>query len=177
MKARPPKHLRETRRKAGVMERFTISLDARLALAFDRLIRAKGYVNRSEAVRDMLRQQLGAHQLAKEEAPYCIAALSYIYDHHERELAERLTALQHRHHDLTVSAMHAHLDHDNCMETVILRGPTVSVREFADAIQAERGVRHGVLNLVPADLDATRPHRHHADTEHGHSHVHSRPKT
>ncbi len=163
--------------KAGAMERFTISLDARLAAGFDRLIQAKGYVNRSEAVRDLLRQQLGAHQLSKAEAPYCIASLSYIYDHHERELAERLTALQHRHHDLTVSTMHAHLDHENCMETVILRGPTGSVRDFANAIQAERGVRHGVLNLIPADLDATRTHHHHAGDEHGHGHVHSKPRT
>lgn len=171
-----PRRVRRTS-KAGAMERFTISLDGRLAAGFDRLIQAKGYVNRSEAVRDLLRQHLGAHQLAKEEAPYCIAALSYIYDHHERELAERLTALQHRHHDLTVSTMHAHLDHDNCMETVILRGPTASVREFANAMQAERGVRHGVLNLVPADLNAPRPHHHHADHEHEGGHVHSKPKT
>lgn len=162
------------------MERFTISLDAKLAKAFDRLIHDKGYLNRSEAVRDLLRQRLGEHQLARDEAPYCIAALSYIYDHHERELAERLTALQHRHHDLTVSTMHAHLDHDNCMETVILRGPTAAVREFADALQAERGVRHGLLNLVPADIDAAkRPHHHaHGQGEaHRYVHVHSKPKT
>ena len=162
------------------MERFTISLDARLAKAFDRLIREKGYLNRSEAVRDLLRQHLGEHQLIHDEAPYCIAALSYIYNHHERELAERLTALQHRHHDLTVSTMHAHLDHDNCIETVILRGPTVAVREFANALQAERGVRHGVLNLVPADVDASKRPHHHAHGEgdaYRYVHVHSKPRT
>ena len=162
------------------MERFTISLDAKLAAAFDQLIRDKGYLNRSEAVRDLLRQQLGEHQLAHDEAPYCIAALSYIYNHHERELAERLTALQHEHHDLTVSTMHAHLDHDNCIETVILRGPTAAVREFANALQAERGVRHGLLNLVPADVDASRRHHHHAHHEgdgHTYVHVHSKPRT
>jgi CopG family nickel-responsive transcriptional regulator len=163
------------------MERFTISLDAKLAKAFDRLIRAKGYRNRSEAVRDLLRQQLGDDLLAREEAPYCVATLSYIYDHHERDLAERLTAVQHRHHDLTVSTMHAHLDHDNCIETVILRGPTAAVRAFADSIRAERGVRHGALNLVPADVDAGRQHHHHHDHphdhDHDHGHVHSRPKT
>jgi CopG family nickel-responsive transcriptional regulator len=156
------------------MERFTISLDAALARAFDSLIRDRGYRNRSEAVRDLLRRQLGAHQLEREAAPYCIAALSYVYNHHERDLAERLTGLQHEHHDLTVSAMHAHLDHDNCIETVILRGPTEAVRAFADAIQAERGVRHGQLNLVPADLDAG-GHAHH-DHSHLPGHVHSHPK-
>lgn len=160
------------------MERFTISLDARLAQAFDRLIRTKGYLNRSEAVRDLLRQHLGEQQIERDEAPYCIAALSYIYDHHERELAERLTALHHRHHDLTVSTMHAHLDHDSCMETVILRGPTAAVREFANALQAERGVRHGMLNVVPADLDPARHHHDgHAPAAGGWRHVHSKPRT
>jgi CopG family nickel-responsive transcriptional regulator len=156
------------------MERFTISLDARLASEFDELIRARGYENRSEAVRDMLRQQLGAHRLQHDEAPYCVASLSYIYNHHERDLADRLTALQHDHHDLTVATMHAHLDHENCIETVILRGPTAAVRAFADAIRAQRGVRHGVLNLVPAELKAGGHHHH--PGEHP-SHLHSRPVT
>ncbi|MGB0129727.1 MAG: nickel-responsive transcriptional regulator NikR, partial [Rhodocyclaceae bacterium] len=146
------------------MERFTISLDEKLAAEFDQLIRTRGYLNRSEAVRDLLRHHVGADQLARGEAPYCIAVLSYVYDHHERELAERLTTLQHEHHDLTVSTMHAHLDHDNCVETVILRGPTAAVRAFADALRAECGVRHGQLNLIPADVDEREPHAHHADS-------------
>jgi len=160
------------------MQRFTISLEAPLAEAFDELIRSKGYRSRSEAIRDLLRQQLGAHQLQRDEAPHCIAALSYIYNHHQRELAERLTALQHQHHDLTLSAMHAHLDHDNCIETVFLRGPTMAVREFADALLAERGVRHGQLNLVPADI-GHEPHEHRSAAGAGGilTHVHSTPKT
>ena len=81
----------------------------------------------------------------------CVATLSYVYNHHERELAERLMSLQHEHHDLTVSAMHAHLDHDHCIETVILRGPAQAVRRFADGVIAERGVRHGALNLIVAE--------------------------
>ena len=160
------------------MQRFTISLEAPLAEAFDELIRSKGYRSRSEAIRDLLRQHLGAHQLQHDEAPFCIAPLSYIYNHHQRELAERLTALQHRHHDLTLSAMHAHLDHDNCIETVFLRGPTPAVREFADALLAERGVRHGQLNLVPADI-GHEPHQHQSATGAAAllTHVHSTPKT
>ncbi|EXI65479.1 MAG: Nickel-responsive regulator [Candidatus Accumulibacter adjunctus] len=160
------------------MQRFTISLEAPLAEAFDRLIRGKGYRSRSEAIRDLLRQHLGTHQLQHDEAPYCIATLSYIYNHHQRELAERLTALQHRHHDLTLSAMHAHLDHDNCIEAVFLRGPTKAVREFADALLAERGVRHGQLNLVPAEL-VQEPHQHQSAPGSGGAltHVHSTPKT
>jgi CopG family nickel-responsive transcriptional regulator len=147
-------------------ERFTISLDAGLARQFDRYIRAKGYDNRSEAVRDLLRHVLEHERLEGEQAPFCIAALSYVYNHHERDLAERVVDRQHEHHDLCVSTMHAHLDHDNCLETVILRGPTRDVRRFAEALIAERGIRHGSLNMVPADLTAG-----------GHRHVHSRPKT
>lgn len=158
------------------MQRFTISLDETLAREFDELIRARGYDNRSEAVRDILREKLEQHRLAREQAPYCIAALSYIYNHHERELAERLNARSHDHHDLCVSTLHAHLDHDNCMETMILRGPTQAVREFADVMMAERGVRHGALNLVPADVNDGRGHRHHHGPDHPY-HVHSRPKS
>ncbi len=160
------------------MERFTISLDEKLAKEFDRLIRERGYDNRSEAVRDILREKLERSRLDREEAPDCIAALSYIYNHHERDLAERLTAHSHDHHDLTVSTMHAHLDHDHCMETTILRGPTKAVRDFANAVMAERGVRHGALNLVPADVNPGRRHSHghHHGPDHPY-HVHSRPKS
>jgi len=147
-------------------ERFTISLDARLAREFDSLIRARGYQNRSEAVRDILRQQLESHRLRTDQAPFCVGNLSYIYNHHQRELAERLTAYQHDHHDVVVSTMHAHLDHENCIESVIVRGRTGDVRRFAEKLMAEPGVRHGALNLVPADLESG-----------GHAHVHSHPKS
>jgi len=146
------------------MERFTISLDEKLAAEFDRLIRKRGYLNRSEAVRDMLRGQMDMLRLQEKQAPFCVASLSYVYNHHERDLAERLTELQHHHHDLVVASTHVHLDHENCLETVMLRGKTDVVRRFADALIAERGVRHGQVNLVPVDVDA------------GHGHVHSHPK-
>ncbi len=146
------------------MERFTISLDESLAQEFDTLIRARGYANRSEAVRDMLRSELEKDRLAREDAPYCVASLSYVYNHHERRLAERLTDLQHHAHDLVVSSMHVHLDHDHCLETLFLRGATHEVRSIAEKISAERGVRHAALNLVPVETEAilhhvhTRPH-------------------
>jgi CopG family transcriptional regulator, nickel-responsive regulator len=154
------------------MQRFTISLDDSLASEFDRLIAQRGYGNRSEAVRDLLRGQLDRQREHAEPTTACVACLSYVYNHHERELAERLIALQHEHHDLTVSAMHAHLDHDHCIETVILRGPAATVRQFADAVTAERGVHHGGLNLIVAE--AAGEHRH----EHGpgQKHVHLKPR-
>jgi CopG family nickel-responsive transcriptional regulator len=85
---------------------------------------------------------------------YCIACLSYVYNHHERDLSERLTGLQHAHHELTISSMHAHLDHDHCLETVILKGQTAAVQRFADAVCAERGVHHGKVNLISVDVHA-----------------------
>jgi CopG family nickel-responsive transcriptional regulator len=144
------------------MDRFTISLDENLANAFDELIRERGYATRSEAVRDILRTHLQRSAEKRNDRGACVANLSYVYNHHERELAERLTRIQHAHHELTVSSMHAHLDHEQCIETVILKGPVKRVREFAEEIIAERGVRHGTLNLVNVELGA--PHTHDGTT-------------
>jgi CopG family nickel-responsive transcriptional regulator len=148
------------------MERFTISLDATLASGFDYLIRARGYASRSEAVRDLIRKEIESDRLSQDEAPYCVATLSYVYNHHERRLAERLTTSQHQSHDMVVSSTHVHLDHDQCLETLFLKGATTSVRSLAEQICAERGVRHGVLNLIPVDV-----------RESDHPHVHMSPKT
>ncbi|HZR03582.1 MAG TPA: nickel-responsive transcriptional regulator NikR [Burkholderiales bacterium] len=149
------------------MERFTISLSETLAQDFDELIRKRGYQNRSEAVRDMLRELLKSDSLERHEAPYCVAALSYVYNHHARDLAERLTTLQHKHHQLVLSSMHVHLDHDDCLETLMLRGPTSEVTTFANTLMAEPQVRHGRLNLVPVDIDSD---------SHDHHHLHTHPK-
>jgi CopG family nickel-responsive transcriptional regulator len=149
------------------MQRVTISLDDDLATQFDALMAREQYENRSEAVRDLIRRALEEDRLQRDEARHCVASLTYIFNHHERELASRLTEAQHRHHDLALSTMHVHLDHDNCLETIVLRGPTRQVREFAASIVAERGVRHGKLNLVPVEL---RGYRHVG-------HVHAQPKT
>jgi CopG family nickel-responsive transcriptional regulator len=142
------------------MERFTISLDDELAHEFDRLIERRGYSNRSEAVRDILRAHLDRLREESDASADCVANLSYVYNHHERDLAERLTGLQHQHHDLTVSTMHAHLDHDHCIESVILKGRASDVRRFADVMTAERGVHHGQLNLVTVELEPTSVHTH-----------------
>ena len=144
------------------MDRFTISLDENLATAFDLLIKERGYATRSEAVRDILRSHLQVSDEKRSSKGSCVANLSYVYTHHERELAERLTSIQHAHHDLTVSTMHAHLDHDQCIETVLLKGTVNQVRQFAEEMIAERGVRHGQLNLVSVELG--KPHSHGGST-------------
>jgi len=159
------------------MERFTISLDQELAREFDDLVAKRGYQNRSEAIRDLLRHHLESSRRTDAVDAYCVANLSYIYNHHERALAERLTELQHDHHNLIVSTLHVHLDHDNCLESVILKGPVAAARVFADALIAERGVRHGNLNIISVEADEA--HHHHGDAPHGKvaMHLHLRPKT
>lgn len=157
------------------MDRFTISLDDRLAQEFDEWMAGRGYTNRSEAMRDLLRAELERARIARADTPYCIACLSYVFNHHQRDLSERLTALHHEHHDLSVSTMHAHLDHDNCLETVILRGESAAVVAFADRVCAERGVRHGQLNIIGVDLQAAGLHRHSHAGQDTAPHAHFKP--
>ena len=155
------------------MERFTMSLEDDLAQQFDAFIKEKGYSNRSEAMRDIIRDKL-EHTRLRESASAtgkCVANLSYVYNHHESGLASKIVDSQHQHHDLTVSTLHIHLDHDNCLETVILKGEVAEVRAFSDAIKAVRGVRHGHLHMVPVEVSES---SHSAD---GKIHTHSKPKT
>ena len=154
------------------MDRFTISLDNQLAAAFDQWLAERGYTTRSEAVRDLLRAELERSRQRQPEGLHCVACLSYVFNHHERELGERLAHMQHAHHDLTLSTTHVHLDHEHCLETVLLRGPAQSVRRFADALCAERGVHHGQLNLISVDLH--QQHRHGRDSA---PHLHLKPAT
>ena len=151
------------------MRRLTISVDDDLADTFDRLVKEKGYGNRSEAFRDLVRGALGEAVIRGGTAKHCVGALSYVYNHHERQLASRLTSMQHEHHDVAVSTMHAHLDHENCIETVILRGPTEAVMRFAESVMAQSGVRHGTFHPIPIEIEAPGPRQH--------RHVHARPVT
>ena len=159
------------------MERFTISLEESLAQQFDQLVVQAGYQNRSEAVRDLLRQKLTEVNLQNDQAEFCVASLSYVFNHHGRDLAERLIQIQHEYHDIVVVTTHVHLDHDNCLETTLLRGPTASVRRFGEAVITERGVRHGQINIVPVSLEES--HGHDPAHPHGPStgHVHVVPET
>ena len=152
------------------MERITMSIDEALAKEFDVLIAKRGYGSRSEAMRDLLRREVESDRIKYETRAYCVASLSYVYNHHQRDLAERLTAAQHEHHDLVVATMHVHLDHEHCLETTVLKGPASAVRRIADRIKAERGVRHAAINLVTVDTGDKHflPGAHH---HHGHMHL------
>jgi len=152
------------------MERITMTIDEALARDFDNLIAKRGYGSRSEAMRDLLRREIEGDRVEHDARGHCIASFSYVYDHHVRDLAERLTAAQHEHHDLVVATMHVHLDHEHCLEVEVLKGATKAVRSFADRIGAERGVRHTAINLVtvePSDGHAAAGTHHH----HGHQHL------
>ena len=142
------------------MKRLTRSLDDDLADAFDALVRERGYENRSEAFRDLLRHDLGEVHRAEHPDGPCVATLSYVYNHHQRQLAVRLTDMQHAHHELTLSTTHAHLDHDLCIESVFLHGPTDKVQAFAQAVIAQPGVTHGHLHLVPMSVRHAHGHDH-----------------
>lgn len=149
--------------------RFTISLEDALAEQFDALIERQGYENRSEAFRDLLRERIESQRMDTNKVRYCVATLSFVYDHHERDLASRMAEIQHEHHDICVATMHVHLDHDSCLETVALRGLFKDVRAFADKVIAQPGVRHGSVNIIPTEIDKPSLARH--------RHQHIRPTT
>lgn len=141
------------------MERVTISLEKELLDEFDTYLTRKGYLNRSEAVRDLVRDRLQEDRATEGDSGHSVGCVSYVYDHHQRGLAQRLTTAQHDHHDLVLSSMHVHLDHENCLEVTLLRGPTRDVRMFAEALVAQTGVRHGRVSLTSVDAESSR-HRH-----------------
>jgi CopG family transcriptional regulator, nickel-responsive regulator len=154
------------------MQRVTITLDDDLMTDLDRIIAARGYQNRSEAIRDLARS--GLEQAAVEVAGsrHCVAALVYVYDHHARELPKRLTQEFHAHHNLSQATLHVHLDEASCLEVTVLKGRGAEVQSFANQVIAERGVRHGHVVYVPAPNGAVHSHSH----AHGHSHPPKRPR-
>lgn len=139
------------------MQRVTISLDDELLDALDRLGARRGYTSRSEALRDILREAMAKVEAEGEAA--CVATLTYVYEHDKRDLARRLTGEQHDHHDIAVSTLHVHLDHQDCLEIAVLNGSVDEVRAFADSIVTQRGVRAGNLHIIPTP-GAGRKHRH-----------------
>ncbi|GAA4325401.1 nickel-responsive transcriptional regulator NikR [Pigmentiphaga soli] len=130
------------------MQRLTISIDDDLAADFEALIASRHYSNRSEAIRDLVRSELRRERVALRPDAPCVAALTFLYDHHDRTTTMRLLELQHDHHVLTMASTHVHLEHDKCLETVILRGPADAVSSLGNAILAEKGVKDGQLHLM-----------------------------
>ena len=155
------------------MQRVTITLDDALMAELDQLISARGYQNRSEAIRDLTRAGLQQTAIGAPADQRCVAALVYVYDHGVRELTKRLNHAFHHHHDMAVSTLHVHLDHDSCMEVAVLKGLAGPVAKFAEQVIAERGVKHGRLVMVPVEVASER-HEHGGPESHSHEHVHVR---
>jgi len=126
--------------------RFGVSLPQNLIVPFDALIRKKNYPNRSEAIRDMIRQKLVQEEIEQDEP--VVGVLHLLYDHHRRELTDHLTEVQHDHHEWIISATHVHLDHHNCLEVILMKGKASEIQNLADHMLATKGVKHGQLYLT-----------------------------
>jgi CopG family nickel-responsive transcriptional regulator len=125
--------------------RFGISLENALLDNFDNLIKLRKYTNRSEAIRDLIRQEL----LKKdwEEDQEVAGAITFIYDHHQRDLLNKIIDVQHDHQDIIQSSQHIHLDHHSCLEIVAVKGNSKKVSKLADTLKALKGVKHGSLSM------------------------------
>jgi CopG family transcriptional regulator, nickel-responsive regulator len=152
------------------MQRVTISIEEPLAEAFDKLVSETGYQNRSEAVRDLVRQAVEERRLEAAPGAYCVASLSYVYDYRTRDIASRLAQIGHDNHDLVVSTTQVPLDHETCFASTILKGSTEAVRALSDRIRAERGVRFGAINLISVDPNDSHSHAG-GHQHHGHAHL------
>lgn len=133
----------------GELARIGVAIDEDLLKRFDTLNEKRGYTNRSEAFRDLIRDALIQESTMSPEAPV-VGALTLVYDHHVRMLSDKLTEIQHDHHEEIVSTLHVHLDHDHCLEVLVLRGQCGSVQKIADRLISTKGVQHGRLTLTAA---------------------------
>ena len=129
------------------LSRIGVAIDSELLRKFDELIGQRGYTNRSEAFRDLIRDELIERAWEEPEAAV-VGTVTLVYDHHVRMLSERLTDLQHDFHHNILSTLHVHLDHDNCLEVLVVRGRAGDVKKIADALIATKGVKHGRLTIT-----------------------------
>jgi CopG family nickel-responsive transcriptional regulator len=138
------------------LERIGVAIDGGLLRRFDGLIQQRGYTNRSEAIRDLIRAEL-VKEVAQAPTNVVAGTVTLLYDHHVRLLTEKLTALQHECHGTIVSTVHVHLDHQNCMEVLVLRGQSADVRRISDLMIATKGVKYGRLVVTATDDYAESP--------------------
>lgn len=152
------------------MQRVTMTIDDELMASLDRYMEAGGHQNRSEAVRDLVRAGLMRQPKLDDGDRHCVGALVYLYDHETRQLSKRLLHDHHSHADLSIAALHVHVDAETCLEVSLLRGRKSDVEHFAQHVIGERGVRYGQLVVAPAEAH-TGEHRHEGGHSHGHSHA------
>lgn len=126
--------------------RFGVSLDHHLLDDFDRHIARKKYTNRSEALRDLIRDNLVGQEW--DENKETVGSITFVYDHHIRDLTNKLTDIQHRFQGIILSGMHVHLDHDHCLEVLVVRGKGSDIKKVSDALLSVKGVKHGKLTMT-----------------------------
>jgi len=131
----------------GELSRIGVAIDSDLLEKFDELIAQRGYSNRSEAFRDLIRGELVEEAWAKPDSPV-VGTVTLVYDHRVRLLNEKLTEMQHQHYDHILSSLHVHLDHDNCLEVLVVKGKASEVRAIADNLISTKGVKHGRLTVT-----------------------------
>ncbi len=138
---------------------------------FDRFLRHEGYDNRSEALRDLIRDRLNEATLESGQG-FVVGTVTLIYDHHFRLLSDKLTALQHQYHELIISTVHSHLDHDMCLEVVVVKGKLKRVQELAGRVIGLKGVQHGKLVMSSPEAYTAGPvgHAGNHSPKHHHSH-------
>lgn len=141
----------EPEEKADGAVRFSVSLPGELARDLDIMVAEKGAANRSQALADMIRAQLVEHR--QEMSGQIAGTITLLFDHHKPRLQGLLTDVQHDHTGLIVSTLHVHLDHDNCLEVLVVRGDAIQVRALADALLAAKGVKHGRLTVTATSQD------------------------
>ena len=128
---------------AGV-ERFGVSMDEELLVRFDKMVELRGYKSRSEAIRDLVRQEIIKDEWSNPDAEV-VGTITIVYEHHEHELSNILAELQHQYHEFILCSTHIHLDPHNCLEVIIVRGTSSRVRYIANTLISTRGVKHGQL--------------------------------
>ncbi|MBT8354034.1 MAG: nickel-responsive transcriptional regulator NikR [Desulfofustis sp.] len=134
-----------------MLKRFTISLDEKLLEQFDTAIKQRKYVNRSEAIRDLIRSAFVEEEWQADKD--VVGVISMVYDHHQSKLQEKVTEIQHEYHNQIVSATHIHMDHHNCLEVVIVKGKAGSINELADRLRSLRGVRNCKMAMSTTGKD------------------------
>jgi CopG family nickel-responsive transcriptional regulator len=126
--------------------RFGVSLERDLLEKFDSLIESRNYTNRSEAIRDLIRQELVNKEWIEGED--VAGAITLVYDHHKRELLNKITDIQHDFQNIIISTQHIHLDHNNCLELIAVRGNPSQVKRLAEKLKAIKGVKHATLSMT-----------------------------
>src|SRR5882757_8986648 len=133
------------------LSRIGVAIDSDLLKKFDDLIGKRGYTNRSEAFRDLIRDEL-VQQAWESPDAQVVGTVTLVYDHHVRMLNEKLTGIQHDYHHAILSTLHVHLDHDNCLEVLVVRGRSAEVRKVADVLISTKGVKHGRLTITTSGV-------------------------